>query len=316
MKSDRLISLLLLLQSAQRRTARDLAERLEVSERTIYRDVDALSASGVPVYTERGPEGGIALADGYRKALTHFGEDEVRALFISGSAILADLGLGQNLDRALEKLRGGFSDVQRKAAEKARGRIHIDQRRWYQDDPPVERLAMLRRAVWDDRCLDVAYEDRQLSRTTRRVDPYGLVSKAGVWYLVARTSEGYRTFRVDRMRDVRERDERFERDPRFDLDTHWREAASKFREKEQPRFPVVLRADAEAIEMITGYWPTEWVDENERVLRIGFSCEATAISYLVHWGVHVELIDPLSLCEPLLARARAICERYELLANR
>ena len=315
MKSDRLISLLLLLQSAQRRTARDLAERLEVSERTIYRDVDALCASGVPVYTERGPEGGIALADGYRKALTHFGEDEVRALFISGSAILADLGLGANLDRALEKLRGGFSDVQRKAAEKARGRIHIDQRRWYQDDPPVERLALLRRAVWDDRCLDVAYEDRQMARTTRTVDPYGLVSKAGVWYLVARTAEGYRSFRVDRMRDVRERDDRFERDPAFDLDTHWRESASRFR-GEQPRFPVLVRADNEAIEMITGYWPAEWVDyHGERLLRIEFSGESSAVSYLVHWGVHIELVDPLSLCEPVLARARAICSRYESLAR-
>ena len=128
MKSDRLISLLLLLQSAQRRTARELAARLEVSERTIYRDVDALSASGVPVYTERGPEGGIALADGYRNALTHFAEDEVRALFISGSAILSDLGLGANLDRALEKLRGGFSDVQRKAAEKAFGMANLKPR--------------------------------------------------------------------------------------------------------------------------------------------------------------------------------------------
>jgi len=316
MKSDRLISLLLLLQSAHRRTARDLAQKLEVSERTIYRDVDALCASGVPVYTERGPEGGIALADGYRKALTHFAEDEVRALFISGSAVLADLGLGANLDRALEKLRGGFSDVQRKAAEKARGRIHIDQRRWYQSDPPVERLALLRRAVWDDRCLDVVYEDRQLARTTRVVDPYGLVSKAGVWYLVARTPEGYRSFRVDRMRDVRERSERFERDPAFDLDAHWRQSASQFGSA-GPRFMVVLRADPQAVEMITGFCPTESIEyEGGRALRVEFSCEATAVSYLVTWGLHVELIDPLSLCEPILARARALCERYEPLAKR
>ncbi|MGB6062340.1 MAG: YafY family protein [Candidatus Aquilonibacter sp.] len=316
MKSDRLISLLLLLQSTQRRTARDLAQKLEVSERTIYRDVDALSASGVPVYTERGPEGGIALADGYRKALTHFAEDEVRALFISGSAILADLGLGANLDRALEKLRGGFSDVQRKAAEKARGRIHIDQRRWYQSDPPVERLALLRRAVWEDRCLDVAYQDRNRAHTTRAVDPYGLVSKAGVWYLVARTADGYRSFRVDRMRDVSERREHFERDPAFDLDAHWRESATKLRDG-LPRFAVVLRANADAAEMIVGFWPSEWIErEGERLLRVEFSSEATAISQMVSWGMHVDLIDPLSLCEPILARARALCARYEQLLNR
>ncbi|HTV92515.1 MAG TPA: YafY family protein [Verrucomicrobiae bacterium] len=316
MKSDRLISLLLLLQSARRRTARELARRLEVSERTIYRDVDALSASGVPVYTERGAEGGISLADGYRKALTHFGEDEVRALFISGSAILADLGLGANLDRALEKLRGGFSDVQRKAAEKARGRIHIDQRRWYQSDPPVERLALLRRAVWDDRCLDIAYEDRQRARTTRVVDPYGLVSKAGVWYLVARTGEGYRSFRVDRMRDVGERHEHFERDPAFDLDAYWRQSATKLRD-ELPRYYVVLRPDAEIAEMIVGFWPSEWIErDGERLLHVEFSSEGMAISQMVSWGAHVDLIEPLSLCEPILARARAVCERYEPLAKR
>ncbi|HUA08164.1 MAG TPA: YafY family protein [Candidatus Acidoferrales bacterium] len=313
MKSDRLISLLLLLQSAQRRTARDLAQRLEVSERTIYRDVDALAASGVPVYAERGHEGGIALADGYRKALMHFGEDEVRALFISGSAILADLGLGANLDRALEKLRGGFSDVQRKAAEKARGRIHIDQRRWYQSDPPVERLALLRRAVWEDRCLDVAYEDRMGARTTRVVEPYGLVSKAGVWYLVARTADGFRSFRVDRMRDVGERSEFFERDPGFDLDAHWRLTAIQMRDV-QPRVPVLVRADAAAAEMIVGYWPTEWIErDGERLLRIEFMSESNAISHLVTWGEHVELVEPLALGAPILARARAICERYEAL---
>jgi len=316
MKSDRLISLLLLLQSTQRRTARELARRLEVSERTIYRDVDALSASGVPVYTERGAEGGISLADGYRKALTHFGEDEVRALFISGSAVLADLGLGANLDRALEKLRGGFSDVQRKAAEKARGRIHIDQRRWYQSDPPVERLALLRRAVWDDRCLDIVYEDRRRAQTTRVVDPYGLVSKAGVWYLVARTAEGYRSFRVDRMRDVSERHEHFERDSAFDLDEHWRESATKLRD-ELPRYHVLIRADAEATDMIVGFWPSEWIERGgERLLRVEFSSEGMAISQMMSWGAHVDLIEPLSLCESILAQARAVCERYEPLAKR
>ncbi|HTU69449.1 MAG TPA: WYL domain-containing protein [Candidatus Baltobacteraceae bacterium] len=311
MKADRLVSLLLLLQSAPRRTARDLAKRLEVCERTIYRDVDALCASGVPVYAERGPDGGIALADGYRKALTHFAEDEVRALFISGSAILADLGLGANLDRALEKLRGGFSDVQRKAAEKARGRIHIDQRRWYQSDPPLERLALLRRAVWDDRCLEIVYEDRQKARTTRGVEPYGLVSKAGVWYLVARTAEGYRSFRVERMCDVRERGERFERDAAFDLDAYWRTSSERMREGLE-HFPVTLRVRRDAVDMITGFWPTRWIDRGgDRLLCVDFMSERAAISHLVTWGDAVDLIEPLSLCAGVLEHARELCDRYE-----
>jgi predicted DNA-binding transcriptional regulator YafY len=311
MKSDRLVSILLLLQSAPKRTACELAERLEVSERTIYRDVDALSASGVPVYASRGSGGGITLAEGYRKALMHFGEDEVRALFIPGSAILADLGMGSNLDRALDKLRGGFTEVQRKAAEKVRGRIHIDQRRWYQSDPPVERLALVRRAVWDDRCLELVYEDRNRTRTTRTVDPYGLVSKAGVWYIVARTPDGYRSFRIDRIVDVRECDERFERDGAFDLDAYWKQSAASMRSEYQP-YAVTLRVAAEAVESVSSFWPSRWTErDGERLLCVDFPSENAAVSHLLTWSESVELIEPLALAALVLQRARAICERYE-----
>ena len=315
MKSDRLISLLLLLQSAPKRTARELAGRLEVSERTIYRDVDALAVSGVPVYASRGAEGGIALSEGYRKALLHFGEDEVRALFISGSAVLVDLGLGANLDQALEKLRGGFSDVQRKAAEKARGRIVVDQRRWYQSEPRVDLLALLRRAVWDDRCVEIAYEDRNRAQTTRMVEPYGLVSKAGVWYLIAHTASGFRSFRVDRVGDVRECDERFTRDPAFDLDAHWRQTQARMREG-QTRFPVLVRPLEDAAEMIVSFWPTSWIERaGEQLLQVEFPSELTAIGHLISWGERVELIEPLALAAPILERARALCTRYEALAK-
>jgi predicted DNA-binding transcriptional regulator YafY len=314
MKSDRLVSLLLLLQSGERRTARDLAYRLEVSERTIYRDIDALSASGIPVYAERGAEGGIALAEGYRRALMHFGEDEIRALFIGGTAVLADLGLGPNLERALEKLRGGLGDVQQRAAERARGRIHIDQRRWNQSDPPVERLALLRRAVWDDRCIDLTYEDRLRVQTTRRVQPYGLVSKAGVWYLIARGENGFRSFRVERIRDVRECEERFDRDPAFDLDAHWRETSAAIMSSPQPSFPVVIRMTQEAADMILGFWPVESASPDDpSVVRISFSSENSAVGNLVMWGDSIELIDPLSLCEKIVERAQRLIERYSVI---
>jgi predicted DNA-binding transcriptional regulator YafY len=310
MKADRLVSLLLLLQSAQRRTARDLALRLEVSERTIYRDVDALSASGIPVYAERGADGGIALAEGYRKALLHFAEDDIRVLFAGGANALADLGLGANFERALEKLRGGFSDAQRSAAEKARGRIHIDQRRWNQSDPPTEKLALLRRAVWDDRRIELSYEDRMRAQSTRAVDPYGLVSKAGVWYLVAKTSEGFRSFRADRIRELRELDERYERDVAFDLDAHWRETTSKLYET-QGRYSVTVRVTADSLSMVTSYWATEAVSpEDPHQLRIMFSSEDSAINALVSWGDSIELIEPDTLRERICEHARMLLNRY------
>ena len=202
MKADRLIALLLLLQSRRQCSARVLADRLEVSERTIYRDVDALSAAGVSVYAERGATGGIVLSEGYRRALTYFTEDEVRALFVSGASPLADLGFERGLARALEKLRGGLADVHRRAADKSRSRIHLDQRRWNQPEPPRELLTTLRRAVWDDRRLRIAYEDRNRKPSTRTIEPLGLVSKAGVWYLVARCGGELRSFRADRVRSA------------------------------------------------------------------------------------------------------------------
>jgi len=192
MKGSRLLSMLLLLQGAERRSARELAAALEVSERTVHRDVEALCAAGVPVYAERGVYGGIALAAGYRRALTQFGDDEVRTLFISGSNPLVDLGLGVGHERALEKLAGALSDAQRKAVQKTRGRIHLDPRRWNQAVQPQEHLAALRRAVWDDRRVRLRYRDREAKTTERVIDPLGLVAKAGVWYLVARSARNVR----------------------------------------------------------------------------------------------------------------------------
>lgn len=312
MKSDRLVSILLMLQSAQRRTARELAGVLEVSERTIYRDVDALSAAGVPVYTERGSEGGIVLAEGYRKALTNFGEDEVRALFVSGSAILRDLGLGAGLDRALDKLRGAFSDVQRGAAEKARGRIHIDQRRWNQSDAPVEKLSLLRRAVWDDRRIDLIYDDRNRERTTRTVDPFGLVSKAGVWYLVAQTSAGFRSFRVDRVVEIVERDDRFVRPADFDLDEHWRSISAEFM-RNTPTYIVTVRVEPSAHDIIdSGYWPIELVDDADpNLLRIRFSNERLALYSIISWGPGVVVVEPSNLRGAIVTHAAELVERYK-----
>jgi predicted DNA-binding transcriptional regulator YafY len=309
-KADRLVSVLLMLQSSRMRTARELATALEVSERTIYRDVEALCAAGVPLYTERGVDGGIALADGYKKALLHFGEEEIRALFSSGSAVMADLGLGSNLDLALDKLRGGFSEKQRGVAEKARKRIHIDQRRWNQSDPPVERLALLRRAVWDDRCVELRYEDRNKTQTSRRADPYGLVSKAGIWYLVAGTAEGFRSFRVDRIIDVVELTERFERALDFELDRYWK-ASSAGTGTYAEGCAVTMRVALHALDYVLTYWPYERIDPDDALLvRMTFSSEDAALYHLIAWGTDVNLLEPSRFRSVIADRARAVLAHY------
>jgi predicted DNA-binding transcriptional regulator YafY len=312
-KADRLITLLLLLQSGRRRTAGALAEALEVSERTIYRDVDALCAAGVPVYTERGPEGGIALADGYRRALTHFNEDEIRSLFVSGASPLADLGMESGLDRALEKLHGGLADVQRRAADKARSRVHIDQRRWNQGEPPRELLTALRRAVWDDRRVRIRYEDRNRKATTRTIDPMGLVSKAGVWYLIARLSEELemRSFRVERMRSVDELPTRFERPPEFDLERYWSDTSAQFKQS-SPEYFVTLRTTVDAIETVTIYWTSEIVETNADfgIVRVAFPGPEAATFAVLAWGAKVTIVEPIELRELVVARAREALERH------
>lgn len=315
MKSSRLLSMLLLLQNVERRSARELAIALEVSERTIYRDVDALSESGIPIYTERGVNGGIALSEGYRKALTHFDEGEIRALFVSGSNPLTDLGLGVDQARAFEKLSGAMSDLQRKAAEKTRGRIHVDQSRWNQAEQPKTFLAILRRAVWDDRCVELRYRDRDANATERRVDPLGLVAKAGIWYLVARHNSEYRTFRAERIIDVLLLDESFVRPLDFDLDAYWQ--SSKLAIESQARkYVILLRVATLMLEDVSRYWDVQIVGDADAsasgqvVVRIHFPERHTALGQLIHWGNKVSVIEPTEIVEDLVARAQGIVELY------
>jgi predicted DNA-binding transcriptional regulator YafY len=313
-KADRLISLLLLLQSRRRCTARTLAETLEVSERTIYRDVDALGAAGVPVYAERGSAGGILLADGYRRTLTHFNEDEIRALFVSGASPLADLGLGNGLDRALEKLRGGLADVQRRAAEESRTRIHLDQRRWNQEEPSRELLTALRRAVWDDRRLRIRYEDRNRKATTRTIEPLGLVSKAGVWYAIARTSGEMRSYRVERIRAIEELPERFERPQEFDLEVYWRESTRRFAQESRSETCVAtMRVRADALERVTeSYWTAEIVStgDGDALVRVTFPGNDAAVFQAIAWVDCAHVVEPAELRDLVVARARQAYDAY------
>jgi predicted DNA-binding transcriptional regulator YafY len=312
-KAERLISLLLLLQSRGQSSARVLAQRLEVSERTIYRDVDALGAAGVPVYAERGASGGIVLAGGYRRALTNFNEEEIRALFVSGASPLADLGMERGFHRALEKLHGGLADVQRRAAEKSRSRVHLDTRRWNQPEPPRALLTALRRAVWDDRRLRVRYEDRSRAASTRVVEPLGLVSKAGVWYLVARQGEELRSFRVDRIRSADELLERFDRPESFDLERYWSESSARFAEVSRSADCVVtLRARTDALERITAYWPAEILSRRKRdaTVRVTFPGTEVAVFQLVAWAQGATLMEPAALRDAVVAAARQALRRY------
>ncbi|MFF4217960.1 helix-turn-helix transcriptional regulator [Streptomyces nondiastaticus] len=206
MKSDRLLAILLLLQTRGRVPARELADRLEVSVRTVYRDVESLSAAGVPVYAERGRHGGIALLPGYRTDVTGLTADEARALFVLATrSTLADLGLDGALGSALRKVMAALPAPHRPAAEATSRRILVDPVRWLGGPAPAPAVDVgeLQSAVFADRRLRLRYRHGGQEHTrTYTVDPYGLVAKAGVWYLVADRRARPQLFRADRMAAV------------------------------------------------------------------------------------------------------------------
>ena len=211
MRASRLINLLLLLQTRGQMTAAQLADELEVSERTIHRDIEALSSAGIPVYAARGPHGGVALIEGYRTRLTGMTAEEAEALFLSGvPGPAAELGLGTVMAAARLKVLAALPPELRSRASRLVERFHLDVTGWFQTGDETPLLGTLSQAVWESRPLDITYE-RGDRVTERRLLPLGLVLKAGIWYVVAESDGKVRTFRAARVKSATVADERFER---------------------------------------------------------------------------------------------------------
>jgi len=222
MRADRLISILMLLQTHGKMTASKLATKLEVSERTIYRDMDALSVAGVPVYSDVGPQGGYALVDDYRTNLTGLTEGEARALFmLSIPAPLTDLGVGQELRAALLKLSASLPHVQRRDEEKVRQRFYLDSTWRRQAGERIPHLKAVQQAVWENRKLHIIYRPLFADIIERLVNPLGLVAKAGVWHLVYSRKSKLYVRRVNELLDVHLSEETFDRPVDFDLPLFW-----------------------------------------------------------------------------------------------
>jgi predicted DNA-binding transcriptional regulator YafY len=314
-KSDRLIAVLMALQHAGKESATALAERLEVSVRTIYRDVDALSAAGVPVYAERGSHGGIVLADSYRDALGRFDDDELRALFVSSEDALADIGLRAGHRSALDKLARAMPRRARETVGQTRGRVHVDSRRWAGVSSPSAALVELRDAVWNDKCVTIAYTDRSGAVTRRTVEPFGLVTKAGVWYLVARDRETVKTFRVQRIARVRVLERGFARPSTFDIGEYWKGVAT-FVGSEDEAFVATFRMSRAALANAAVFFkvesrrrvrsgaPQEWI------VTIRFPAFAAALHEALGWNEEAVALEPPALCSALAERARQLAERY------
>ncbi|MEV7420632.1 WYL domain-containing protein [Streptomyces sp. NPDC089919] len=320
MRAGRLLSLLLLLQNRGRLTADELAAELEVSVRTVYRDVQALAAAGVPVYGEAGHAGGYALLDGYRTRLTGLTTDEAQTLFLAGlPGPAAELGLGSVLAAAELKLEAALPVPMQEEVRRIRARFHLDAPGWYRRGDEVPHLPAVAAAVWQRRPLLVRYRRwRAPQEVERRLEPYGIVLKAGRWYLVARAGTDLRTYRIGQILALEELAGTFEPPAGFDLAGHWQEHTARLQERLW-QGAAEIRISPEGIEKLREFAPSAVLDGVERGepradgwyrAVIPVESPAHAEAELLRLGPHVEVLGPPALRERVAATVRALAARY------
>lgn len=313
MRADRLLSILLLLQSHRRLTARELARRLEVSERTILRDMEALSGSGVPVVAERGTGGGWSLLGDYQTRLTGLSATEIQSLFLARPRrLMADLGFERQAESALIKLEASLSDSARRQAEFARRRILIDTSGWRGTAESIACLPAILDALWRERQVRFVYARELCEPAERQVDPLGLVAKGSAWYLVARIDGEVRTYRVSRMSDAAVLDGPAEVPEDFDLASYWQRSAAEFREK-LPRYHATFLADPAIMRRVRykGWRLESETPEGNRLrVRLRFDIEEEALEFALGFGTAVEAVEPVDLRGKVLTAAEAIVRLY------
>ena len=321
MRASRLLSLLLLLQTRGRMTAQQLAEELEVSVRTIYRDVDALNAAGVPLYGDAGHDGGYQLLDGYRTRLTGLTPAEAEALFLSGlPGPAAELGLGGVLAAATLKLRAALPASMRDSADRLSERFYLDAPGWYRPDRKVPCLAEVASAVWERQVIQVRYSRwKAPEEVVRTIEPHGLVLKAGTWYVVARCEGTFRTYRVDQIAEAVPTGAVFDRAPGFALAGYWREYLADFQQRLHTGH-AVIRVSAAGAERMRGQLsaaavaavesggtagPDGWI-----TARVPIESAGQALADFLRLGRDLEILEPAELRAQAADTARALAALY------
>jgi predicted DNA-binding transcriptional regulator YafY len=327
-RADRLLSLVLLLQAHGRLPAPVLAGRLEVSVRTVLRDVEALSAAGVPVYTSRGRQGGVLLLEGYRIGASHLTPGEATSLAVGQPGLVADLGLGDALDLAMEKIIGAGDRGVRAGVEHARGRILVDAQQWMRSAEPVPLLPRIHDCVSRSRRLLLDYVDSGGHQRQVAVDPLGLVAKAGVWYLVAiprsdpeaddpeaddPATRGCRLFRVARIRSCEVTQAPAAVPPDADLERVWTALRARAEER-RLALEVRLAVSPAALPMVRRLLAAQVVEESAGEcpeLRVSFAGTQHAVAELLRLGTRVEVLAPAELRAALRDAARELVDLYQ-----
>ncbi len=321
MRSSRLLSILLLLQNRGRTTAQTLAEEFEVSVRTIYRDIDELSAAGVPVYADRGRAGGFRLMDHYETRLTGLTPSEAEALFLTGlPGPAAELGLREAVATTQLKLLAALPGDRRTDATRVASRFHLDPADWYRRRESTEHLTEIAAAVWNDQEIRIRYESWTGTRE-QELEPLGLVLKAGVWYLVARARAIIRTYRVSNIQAFALAGRSFVRPESFNLAAHWELSLQELQDRlhrgtaklrlspeGMKRLPEIASAAADMAARTAG--PADragWVEA-----KIPIESIEHAAREMLKLGPHAEVLLPVELRERM---ARIVCDLRNLYAS-
>jgi predicted DNA-binding transcriptional regulator YafY len=313
MRADRLISIVLLLQANGRMTAATLASRLEVSQRTILRDMDALSTAGVPVLAERGTGGGWRLIDGYETKLTGLTPAEIRSLFLARPpALLAELGIKEAADAAWLKLRAALPVGVREQAEFVRQRLLIDSRNWRDSAESLTSLPVLLEALWSGQRLKFLYDRSDGESSEREVDPLGLVARANRWYLVATRAEEQRTYRVSRIRSAQLLAQPCDRPEGFDLAAYWEASTNRFREH-LPRYDATFLVTHSILPWVC-YRSSRVVEKvqvgNRYRVSLRFDAPEEARQFALAGGSELEVVAPQELRDSVITTARAVVAAY------
>jgi predicted DNA-binding transcriptional regulator YafY len=317
MRADRLLSIVLLLQVHRRLTAGELAKRLEVSRRTIYRDMDVLSAAGIPVTAERGTGGGWYLLEPYQTKLTGLNPTEIQALFLPQSdRLLADLGLRQASEAALVKLLAALPAMYRSDAEYVRQRIHIDSGGGQHADEDIRFLPTVQAAIWQEHKLQLVYHLSTGPVVEPVLDPLGLVAKGSVWYLVAVYEGTVCVYRVSRIHAAQVLDDPCTRPEKFDLAAFWRQSSEVYAAS-RARYPATVRVVADMLptfRQVACRMESQEVDppdeEGWTRMAVTFDTEEDARRTVIHLGMAVEVLEPRALREWIVELAEGITALY------
>lgn len=315
MKADRLISILMLLQIHKQLTANELAKRLEVSVRTIYRDVESLSALGIPIFTDRGSNGGIKLLGDYKTTLTGINKTELYSLFLpTGNKVLEDLGIEKIKDSTLLKLLGDSSTDQINEIKHIQNYIYIDMYSWSENQIKVDKniLSIIQAGIWNHNILKIIYKK---TNETKEVvlNPLGLVCKRGTWYLIGENNEIIKTYKLNNIELASLKDKTFERPNSFNLESYWKSSTLKFKSS-IPKHTFTVKVKPSIVNHIKERpfitISNIIIKDEEAFMDIQFDAMFQGIEFAFGYGKDLEIIQPLEAISEMKKKASEILNLY------